>query len=182
VEASFAEPFKSWAQIAGSLGTLAAFVAGAIWFVRTSKYRQRVQFDLDCKTYTLPTNPEVVVCEIQFIFENKGFVEHRMFHLTVSIHSLKSETDLEVLAETGELQFADRVLAKTEIVPRSYGYYFVRPGVRQVITRVVPIPVAASMIRVTAGFQYDRKGKYLHTVRRIFPISTALESSSAETT
>jgi hypothetical protein len=96
-----------------------------------SKYRQRVQFDLDCKAYVLPANPDVVVSEIQFVFENRGFVEHRLFHLTVSIHSLKSETDLGVQAGTGELQFGDRVLAKAEIVPPAYGYYFVRPGVRQ---------------------------------------------------
>jgi hypothetical protein len=180
VEASFAEGFKTWAAIAADLGTVFALLAGAIWFFRTSKYQQRVQFDLECTAYNLIHNGATRVGEIRLVLENKGFIEHRIFHLTLSIHSLDSETELQVKPDTQELKFTRRVLPQTQIVPPAYGYYFVRPGVRQVITHIVTIPASASVIRVTAGFAYDRGLKYPHTVRRVFSLTARAQASVSE--
>jgi hypothetical protein len=163
---------KTWAEIASATGSLLALVAAAVWFVRTSKFRQRIQFDVDLKTYPLPANPAMLVGEVQFILENKGFVEHRIYNLTLSLHSLESDAGLETREGTGELLFGTPILRKTELVPPSYTYYFVRPGVRQVITHIVSIP-AVPVIRVTAGFAYQRNDRYPHTVRRVFPVLQA---------
>jgi hypothetical protein len=43
------------------------------------------------------------------------------------------------------------------------------PEVRQMITVIIPVQSSASLIRVTAGFQYDAKEDYPHTARRSFP-------------
>jgi hypothetical protein len=158
LEPQFAEPYKSWAQTANSLGSLAAILAAAIWFFATRKFR----------SYDLPSNPEKKVAEIQFCIENKGLVNHRMCELNVSIHSLQTDSQLEVKDKTGELVFPRVLLKKTNIVPSDFGYYFVRPGVRQLITHIVPLDADISLIRVTAGFQYDRHARFPHTVRRVF--------------
>jgi hypothetical protein len=93
--------------------------------------------------------------------------------LTVSVHSLKSEQELEIKSETGELQFHRRILAKTNIPPPLGEYYFIRPGIRQVITHIVPINAHPSLIRVTAGFYYVERGASPHTARRVFSTDTS---------
>jgi len=163
------EPFKSWAQVVSSVGSVLALGAAAFWFFRTSKAKQRIQFDLDCKIHPLNDNATQKVAEIQFCFENKGFVEHRIYNLTVSVHALVSEQKLESKAKTGELQFQRRILARTQLAPPIGNYYFIRPGIRQVVTHIVPIDARDSLIRVTAGFYYVERGAYPHTARRVFP-------------
>ena len=162
------EPFKNWVQLASSIGSILALAAAAFWFFRTSKAKQRIQFDLDCRIYALANNPGQKVAEIQFCFENKGFVEHRIYNLTVSVHSLGAEQDLATKEKTGELQFRHRILAKTQLAAPIGKYYFIRPGIRQVVTHIVPIDAHDSLIRVTAGFYYVERGAYPHTARRIF--------------
>lgn len=168
LESTF-EWLKTTVQFLSSLASLAALVAAAFWFRRTNKAKQRIQFDLDCRILTLRTNPAAKVAEIQFCFENKGFVEHRIYDLTVSVHGIESEQALTVKEVTGELEFHKRLLKRKQLVPPVSTYYFIRPGVRQVITHIVPIDAADSLIRVTAGFKYKERGAYPHTSRRVFP-------------
>jgi len=52
------EPFKNWAQVASSIGSILALAAAGFWFFRTSKAKQRIQFDLDCRVYPLANNPD----------------------------------------------------------------------------------------------------------------------------
>jgi hypothetical protein len=174
------EPFRNWVQVVSSIGSILALAAAAFWFFRTSKAKQRIQFDLDCRIYPLANNPTQKVAEIQFCFENKGFVEHRIYNLTVSVHSLESDMDLATKDKTGELQFRRRILGKTQLVPPIGKYYFIRPGIRQVVTHIVPIDAHDSLIRVTAGFYYLERGAYPHTARRVFsagsPIGTGMTS------
>jgi hypothetical protein len=161
------EPFKNWVQVAASTASILALAAAAFWFFRTSKAKQRIQFDLDCKIYPL-AHSNKKVAEIQFCFENKGFVEHRIYNLSVSVHSLESEGELATKTQTGELQFKRRILGRTQLPPPAGKYYFIRPGIRQVVTHIVPLDAGDSVIRVTAGFYYLERGAWPHTARRIF--------------
>jgi hypothetical protein len=163
------DSIRNWVQIASSLGSILALAAAAFWFFRTSKAKQRIQFDIDCKIYPLANNPDQKVAEIQLCFENEGFVEHRIYNLTVSVHALDSEVELQTKEGTGELQFQRRILARKQLIPPLGDYYFIRPGIRQVIAHIVPIDTRASLIRVTAGFRYVERGAYPHTSRRVFP-------------
>ncbi|HET6207359.1 MAG TPA: hypothetical protein VFD98_11155 [Terracidiphilus sp.] len=163
------DPIKNWVQVAASAGSILALGAAAFWFFRTSKAKQRIQFDLDCKIYPLAGTNGEKVAEIQFCFENKGFVEHRIYDLSVSIHALASEDELETKEKTGELQFTRRILGRKQLIPPIGKYYFIRPGIRQVVTHIVPVDARASLIRVTAGFYYVERGAYPHTARRVFP-------------
>lgn len=155
-------------MLSGTVSVVALLAAGW-WFLNTTKFKPRIQFDIDCKFVLLRVNPEWLVAEIQLIFENKGFVEHRIHDLNLSVHQLPSEEDLEEREITHELLFKKAVFRKLSIVPPGYGFFFVRPGVRQVVTHTVRIPASVSVIRITAGFEYDRvKKNFPHTARRIF--------------
>jgi hypothetical protein len=50
-----------------------------------------LQFDLGCRFFMARSTMERLV-ELQFIFENKGFVEHRLYKLTVSVHGFVRES------------------------------------------------------------------------------------------
>jgi hypothetical protein len=167
------EPFKSWTQVASSVGSILALGAAAFWFFRTSKAKQRIQFDLDCKIYPVTGNLDQKVAEIQFCFENKGFVEHRIYNLTFSVHALATVRGLDSKEKTGELRFQRRIMARTELPPPVGKYYFIRPGIRQVVTHIMPIDARDCLIRVTAGFYYVERGAYPHTARRVFPTGAA---------
>lgn len=157
-------------EIGSHVASILAVGAAACWFLYTTQFKPRLQFDLDCQFVRLQQNPKRLLAELQFIFENKGFVEHRLWNLNVSVHGLDTENTLSSKEATGEIQFSTRLLPKTQLVPQQYGYYFVRPGVRQIITHTIEIPSVLSAIRVTSSFDYHRDDRYPHTTRRIFSV------------
>jgi hypothetical protein len=161
---------KTIAEIVSHIATILAVVGGGWWFLYTTQFKPRLQFDLDCQFVRLPHNPKALLAELQFIFENQGFVEHRLWNLNVSVHALDAEDTLTALKKTGEIKFLKRILLKTQLVPRRYMYYFVRPRVRQIITHIIEVPSAVSVIRVTASFDYNRDDRFPHTIRRVFQL------------
>ncbi|WP_156785026.1 hypothetical protein [Terriglobus roseus] len=106
--------------------------------------------------------------EILIRLDNKGFVDHKIRKLNVSVHALSSETALNTNQDTGALQFDKILLKDTDIVPEKLAFFFVRPGVHQIVSHVVPIEGNVSLISIRARFDYDRKGYYPHTSRHIF--------------
>jgi hypothetical protein len=164
---------KDITEIGRNVASILAVVAAACWFLYTTQFKRRLQFDLDCRFVPLQQNPDRTVAELQFIFENKGFVEHKLWNLNVSVHALDAEDKLTAKEATREIQFWCRLLPEIQLVPKDYDYYFVRPGVRQIITHIIAVPSAISAIRVTSGFYYDRRKRYPHTARRVFQLPHA---------
>jgi hypothetical protein len=163
---------EAWIDIIGTLITASAIVAGAAWFLITTRFKQRVQFDLECNFICLKQNDEVLVAELLFVCENKGFIEHRLYNLTVSVHTLESEIELNHKAKTGELVFKRQILPLSTISPEFPSYYFTRPGVRQVIPHIISIPATVSVIRVTASFDYRKLHGRKHRIRRVFKVTS----------
>jgi len=61
-------------------------------------------------------------------------------------------------------------------VPARYKCYFVRPGVRQVITHQFILTDPGPLIQVTAGFSYKKRAAWPHTARRIFSVDPEASS------
>ena len=159
-----------WIDIIGTLMTASAIIAAAAWFLITTRFKQRVQFDLECNFIRLKQNDGVLVAELLFICENKGFVEHELYNLTVSVHALESELELNHKAKTGELIFKRQIFPLSTISPEFPNHYFTRPGVRQVIPHIMSIPATVSVIRVTASFDYRKLHGRKHRIRRVFKV------------
>jgi hypothetical protein len=167
-----------WHNIAGIVQSglaAATFLLAGWWFLYTTQAKPRLQFDVDLEC--LPLTEELILGHVMFVFENKGFVEHRFYKLEVSAHGhTPGEED-----EDGRPQFSKRLLPRREILPQRAGIYFVRPGVRQVITYMFPFSRDEKVIRITASFVYRGKTKYPltlgysepvpHTFRRYFKVS-----------
>jgi hypothetical protein len=139
------------------------------WFLYTTQFKPRVQFDIDCRTTLL--HPGVHLVEVLLVFENKGFVEHRLYDLSLSIHGLSREAgEVDPGPRSSGRVFDERLFPRTVIVPPRYSWYFIRPGVRQVITHEVLLRTAAPMIEIIAGFSYNRRAEWPHTARRVFTL------------
>jgi hypothetical protein len=162
-------------EVAKNMVEMAAVIAGGVWFIRQNQRKQRIQFDLECDFFHHASRP--LIAEIRFVFENRGYVEHRLFDLTVSVQGLDENWSAEGHREK---PFTKSLVAKVGIVPRKYGYFFVRPGVRQVITHQLVLPSnVLPIIQVTAGFNYTKDGQYPHTARRVFKVPPPSENSQS---
>jgi hypothetical protein len=164
------EATKTLISAASDAVSILAIGAAALWFLTTTKFKPRIQFDLGCNFLPINENNDSLIAELQFIFENKGFVEHRLYNLNVSVHTLQSENDLSVKPVTKELLFKRQLLPRVSIVPKAYNFYFVRPGTRQVVTHITVVPKSISVIRVTASFDYGGSRRWPHTARRVFEV------------
>ncbi|MRR11151.1 hypothetical protein EG835_01375 [bacterium] len=176
------EAAKVYFDVASNLASVLALIGAGLWFLYTTQFKPRIQFDLDCRFFAPVPGHDGVLAEVNVVFENKGFVEHRLYDLTLSVHGLQEPSPQK--RQTGDVSFGRRLLPRTRIVPEKYGFYFVRPGVRQVITHSILLPADVALLRVTAGFNYTRSGAYPHTARRMFsvpPAHGAIPSGSPST-
>lgn len=173
------EDIKTVAETLAGLTTFIAGVGAAIWFIRTTQYKPRVQFDLDSRCFAPTVAEGAPLLELAFIFENKGFVEHRLYDLTVSVHGMRREPAPTDAIESPTEDFPVRLLPRTVVVNPDYGHFFVRPGVRQVITRPLRIAPDIAAVRVTAGFCYSQNSKYPHTAQRIFAVDSFAQTLNA---
>jgi hypothetical protein len=143
-----------------------AITAGAWWFFRTARDQQRIFFDVACTFFNIPGNSEMSIAQIEFVFENKGFVEHRIWDLTFSLHAIAE--DVKTKNNTQDLVLDKPLYRRVPIVSKKYNYYFVRPGVKQPIVHAVLISSGIRLISVTGSFCYNRNSAWPHTIRRIF--------------
>ena len=146
-----------------------AIIGAGWWFLRQSLVQKRVSFDVSC-TFVFSESGKIIA-EVAFEFENKGFVEHRLYDLSLAVHCLGKQ--VEPSAQSKHLfsdLFSRTLMPKQEIVPPKYGYYFVRPGVRQAIRHLVLLDDPGSVICVTGGFNYTPDGNFPHTARRVFQV------------
>ena len=172
--------WKTVAEISAHAASVVAAIAAGYWFI-SNTIKQRVQFDIDCAFIPIRENPSELVVELRFVLENKGFVEHRLYNLNVSVHTSELGQDLKEKDATKELEFSKTLLPEVQLVPDKYGYYFVRPGVRQIITHIIRVPSGLSIVRVTSCFYYDREKNYPHTARRVFQTPALADARSPTT-
>ncbi len=162
--------WKCWIELLAKVFEIGGFVAAAWWFLYTTQFKPRIQFDVGCEVRGLGSG--LYLLEVLFMFENKGFVEHRLYDLSLSVHGIGGGRDGRTSAEPGARILSKRLFPKTTIVPREYGWYFVRPGVRQLITHQLVLQEPGPLIEITAGFTYHRRSAWPHTARRVFEVSS----------
>ena len=166
-----AEPGARVISIILNILQCAVIFGGVAWFIATTQFQPRAGFDIACTFFRLSDNQ--LIAEVQFILENKGFIDIFVSDLKCSIHTLGSGT-LEVKAGTYEVKFPRRLIPvppKKEpivVIPRQFGYIYVRAGVSQVVTHIVSLPQDVEIIRITSGFSYSPFPGDDHTARRIF--------------
>jgi hypothetical protein len=79
--------------------------------------------------------------------------------------------ELAAKMENDKLKIYDRV----NIIPAGYNYFFVEPGVMQVLTYVTKIPSSIGYVQAFALFEYDEYTP--HTTERVFQMKPALSKT-----
>lgn len=152
-------------EIISLLGLLSA----AIWFYWTQKFKPRVEFYVDCEFFQPSSDSDNLIAEIRFVFNNRGFVQHIIKHLELSVHGLIDESRIISNEKKQNVIFKDKIFDRNSVVPKGW-YFWVRPNVNQVITKVISINKRHSVIRVIAGFSYTDPKKSRHTAQKVFQV------------
>jgi len=162
---------RCWIELLGRASEIAGLLAAGWWFLYTTQFKPRIQFDLGCEIKRLGADTYLI--EVLFMCENKGFVEHRIYDLSLSVQGTTADSIDKARTEHGSHIFSRQLFPKTTIVPQKYGWYFVRPGVRQLITHQLVLESPGPFIEVTAGFTYRKRSAWPHTARRVFAVGTS---------
>jgi hypothetical protein len=155
-----------------SLATLLTVLAAGAWayfrFSREGAHKPRIEFDLECAFF----GPQrgVFVMAFSIYADNKGQLEHRFDEIRLRVRAIRRNHLLEEWeVRRPLLLFPEVVIQRANVVPPEYGYFFVRPGVRQRISYVTSIPAEFSFILARITFRYQRTGD-VHTAERAFEI------------
>jgi hypothetical protein len=120
-------------------------------FFREGTHKQRIEFDIELRD--LGVVGLVRILEVGCTAENKGNIEHRFDEIRVAVRGFDGETLRELEGHEPRLAFPLEIL-KASLIPARYGYFFVRPGVRQYFPLVVRVPASHAHIHVRATFRY----------------------------
>ena len=150
----------------------AVVVITALWayyrFRREAPLEYRVECDLDCDLMGQQNGSTVAMFTVSI--HNRGNVEHRCSRLALRVRGIKTGSDMTV-REDKRLLFPVE-LFKADLVPPDFGYYFVRPGIKQLITFTAMIPEGISFILARVSFKYVGSDD-LHTAEKSFRVPVA---------
>jgi hypothetical protein len=146
---------------------VAAAVFAYYKFFREGSHRQRIEFDIDCRDLGVVSDDRIV--EVGCTAENKGNVEQRFNDIRVTVRGLKTGATLkEIDGHAPRLAFPER-MQKASLISKKYGYFFVRPKVKQCFPLVIRVPASWTHIHVRSTFRY--KGtEDIHSAERAFQL------------
>lgn len=93
-----------------------------------------IEFDLDCRVH----GREDEACLGEFILtaHNRGLVEQKFTHIVLRVRGIERNPLAHWHGNEPRLTFPVRVIDDAQIIPATYNFIFVEPGVRQTITYV----------------------------------------------
>jgi hypothetical protein len=155
-------------EIIGSVQLLVV-VTGAVWtyvrFFREGQHAPRIDFDIACKFFGPQNGFRVAAFTIYA--HNKGNLEHKFSRISLRLLGICSDDTL-TLREDLRLSFPHS-LAKAEVIPEKFGYFFVRPTVNQQISFTTTIPADMRFVLARAAFKYE-DSEDLHTTEKVFDV------------
>ena len=144
-------------------------VTGAAWaylrFFREGQHAPRIDFDVTCEFFGPQNDSRVAAFTIYA--HNKGNIEQKFVRISLRLLGIRLNDTLD-LREDLRLNFPHS-LAKAEVIPEKFGYYFVRPGVNQQISFTTIIPADIRFVLARAAFKYEDSND-LHTTEKVFDI------------
>lgn len=159
--------------------TLAGFIGAGVWFYWTQKFKPRMEFDIDCGFFLPDAKSDDLIAEIRLILNNKGMVQHTIRRLELSVHGLSDNRRIETRPNTNDVMFEATILARQPAVPNEWTFW-VRPNVRQPITKLISVNKRYPVIRVTASFAYGGLVKSRHTARRVFEVPAIARQADSD--
>ncbi|WP_151087421.1 hypothetical protein [Hymenobacter baengnokdamensis] len=158
-----------WTVVLSAIQTIGVGI-GALWayfrFWREGAHKPRIEFDIQCSFLGQQGNARVVSFTI--LATNKGNIEHKFSRISLRARGITAADGELIKRPDGRVNFPKELL-KEEVIPKEFGYYFVRPGIAQPLTFTTIIPAEVRLLLVRAAFEYERS-KDLHTSERTFEV------------
>lgn len=151
---------------------LLVILLSAIWayfrFRREGPLHPRIEFGIDCKFYGPQSNSYLTSFSVTA--NNKGNVEHKFKEIRLRVLGIKAnQTFTEFERYPPMVNFPEIIMKRVNIVPPTYGYYFVRPNVNQTFNYTTQIQADIRFIIVRATFEYQ-KTEEIHTTEQVFEV------------
>ena len=151
---------------------IAIAIVGGIWVYKRFRHegaaKPRIEFDVRCRF--LGPIQDAYVAAFEVHAKNCGLVEHRFQEIRLKVLAIRSDATLQMWqGHEPRLLFPEQLVRGVNLVPRELGYYFVRPGVDQSFSYVIPIPKDLRFLVARATFLYEATGD-LHTAERVFEV------------
>ncbi len=148
-----------------------------------------ITWDADGCRQQVPRNDHTYVVEVALKYANKGKTRVRLYNIQVGINTMRAKGEAKLDKSDGHLKLR-RLITSGNLVPEmpvcgnpieKSSFYYIEPGVEQVITYLCLISEPRELIQVFAKFNLDqkrlfpekekgRKGLYPHTAAKTFPI------------
>jgi hypothetical protein len=167
------------------LGTaqLLAIITGGVWaymrFWREGIHNPRIEFGVRCQFLGPVHGSYAAVFNVTAA--NRGHIEHRFEEIRLRVRGIDA---LEPLTEwpgyEPMLAFPKELARGANLVPKKFGYYFVRPGVTQEFTYTMPIAASVQFIVARVTFKYHGTDD-IHTAEGVFEVC-ACDKSAANAT
>jgi hypothetical protein len=183
---------KDWIAMAGILATVIISVISLILSRKAHKDQlaredlireqerknvPRIEFSIECNVYG-PENGDYLT-EFLLIIRNRGDILHKFKKIVLRVRGIESGKPLCYWGGyEPRLSFPARVLDNVNVIPAGYNYFFVEPGVVQVLTYVTKIPSSIKYVQAFALFEYDEHTP--HTTERVFQMEPILRQSPQE--
>ena len=138
---------------------IVALGAAAWWFFVSNGASKRTQ--LDVQATVCARVPDGTLLEVNLLLENKGFVTHKLYDLSLTVRGAPKGQRFSGHEDKKKKQYPHKgfrvpILEKALLIPPDddWKWMFVRPGTRQVVTRLVLIPTDIHLVVLIAIFTY----------------------------
>jgi hypothetical protein len=132
---------------------------------RERKNVPHIEFRIDCNVYG--QEGDYYLTEFLLDIRNQGNVQHKFRNIVLRARGIESGKVLCYWeGYEPRLSFPEKVLDDVSVIPKGYNYFFVEPGVEQVLTYVTMIPASIKYVLAHAVFEYDEFTP--HTAEKVF--------------
>ena len=126
-----------------------------------------IEFGIDCNTY----GPEgdSYLAELLLTICNRGRVQQKFRNIVLRVRGIEQGAPLSYWEDNEpRLSFPGVLVDDVSVLPKGYNYFFVEPGVQQLITYVTRIPASTRFLLAHAQCEYDQFTP--HTAERVFAV------------
>jgi len=153
---------------------------------RAQRHREdipQIEFDISCNPVGI--HDKQFVIELLLVLNNKGNVKQDVKSINLRVRAIRDTDELSFWKESPfRLEFPHK-LFETEVIPKGYGFIFVEPNVRQIVSFTTKIDGDVRIIAARAEFSYGRARKgsrgRKHSVERVFRLSMDMANNGMHT-
>lgn len=128
-----------------------------------------IEFGINCQVHGQMGEDYLV--EFILTAYNRGLVRWQIETLVLRVRGIEKDDPLVFWpGREPRLQFPVKLIDGACVIPPKYSFFFVEPGVRQIVTYVTKIPSRVDCIVAHLTFSYDPATP--HTAERVFRLSS----------